>query len=801
MAYPSGNVGTTYDQVLGAVEAYYGTGSDVWLKVARGDVANFTEQDWHNIQNTPGVTVTRSKNGQFVGWDYEYPFASAENPVASVNSNVPNSTYGSNSSAFKSNVPATVETTTEGGVTTEKMVSGAKRVSTGQKVATVASGVVGTVCAAGLGIKLGKRISQAAYDAGYSWGWTEADWDNWIDSKSPAGQVILRTLFDVDDQNTTMYLPEELLALEYMELKKKGVLDAPQEGIDISHIDKQAKLYYPDNIVGDVICCATENAVGVKSDGVRETYSHKDNCKAFGFKWADGLGIGFVITSGSGAASGITVYRNGSRWTTTRAVNYYAKDGSYLGMTDPRDPFATTYPPASNSMTGEYSKCYVDIGYLVKYGIPTEIPPVTGMDNDPDATDHVDKNLITGNTPQEVLQSLKQNYPDLFNDSIEEEVPQPDGTKKKIKYIPVPYPNTSNKNKPDTGNNHQNNPQVNPLTNTIEELTDLITTIITTITNNPPDTGDGDSPVVPVPTGSASSLWKIYNPTQAQLDSFGSWLWDSSFVEQIKKLFNDPMQAIIGVHKVFASPSIGGTATIKVGYLDSEVSSNWVSNQYTTINCGTVNCREYFGNVFDYAPYTKVSLYLPFIGIVDLDVADVMRGSVSVKYHVDVLTGACLADVIIERDSSGGVIYQYSGSAIVTYPVSSGNYMGMVAGVLSIASGIAGTVLSGGALAPALVGGAVGASHLHTDVSKSGGFSGCAGAMGAKKPYLIISRPQTALADNYEHFTGLPANSHVTLSQCSGLTKVKSVYVGAMQSATDEEKDMIEAQLKAGVLI
>lgn len=806
MAYPSGTVGTTYDQVLNAVAEYYGTGSDVWMKVAKAETWTYTAQDLKNIQNVPGVTVTVSKNGQFVGWDYENPFPSSSSPASSVDSNVPNSTYGSNSSAFKSRVPSTVETTTEGGVTRETMVSGAKKVGTGQKVATVASSVVGTVCAAGLGIKLGKRISKAAYDAGYSWGWSNEQWNNWVDSKSPAGEVLLRTLFDVDEENTTMYLPEDLLALEYMELREKGVFDKPSQAIDTSNINKQEKLYYPDLYDDIIISTPPADAVGVKSDGTRETYVNSSSeTRAFSInRGSAGYEISFVgITS---TAGGIEVLQNGRHWTWTRNVSaYYAKDGTRLYMTDTRGPFATAYPPAPNktypSGSGVYDKVYEDIGYLVKFGTVTEIPPVTGIDGDPDATDIVDPDLITGNTPEEVLQQLKEHYPDLFNDSIEEDVPQSDGTKKKIKYIPVPFPNITNQIEPTTGKNHQNNPQMNPQTNTAQELKDFIDTIISYITPNPPSTGDGNTPATFTPAGTASSLWKIYNPTQAQVDAFGSWLWSSNLVDQIKKLFSDPMQAVIGIHKVFATPSTGGTATIKVGYLDSEVSSAWVDNQYTTIDCGTVHLREYFGNVFDYSPYTKVSIYLPFIGVVDLDVGDVMRASIKVKYHVDVLSGACLADVIVNRDGAGGVLYQYAGSAIVTYPVSAGNYVGMLAGVLSIAGGIAGTVLSGGAALPAVMGGVVGASHLHTDVSHSGGFSGCAGAMGAKKPYLIISRPQTAMADNFEHYTGLPANKHATLSQCSGYTKVKSVYVGSMQSATDEEKDMIEAQLKAGVLI
>jgi hypothetical protein len=300
-------------------------------------------------------------------------------------------------------------------------------------------------------------------------------------------------------------------------------------------------------------------------------------------------------------------------------------------------------------------------------------------------------------------------------------------------------------------------------------------------------------------TGSASSLWAVYNPTQAQVNSFGTWLWSSNLVDQIKKLFSDPMQAIIGVHKVFATPSTGAAQDIKVGYLNSGVSSAVVTDQYTTVNCGSVNLREYYGNILDYSPFTEVSLYLPFIGIVRLDTADVMRSSISVKYHVDVITGACLADVKVTRDAAGGVLYQYAGSAIVTYPVSSGSYVGAVAGVLGIAGGIAGTVASGGALAPALMGGALGATHLHADVQHSGGFSGSAGAMGAKKPYLIISRAQNA-TPNLDDIKGTPATKRVTLGSCSGYTVVSQVNLDGIP-ATSGELSEIESLLKQGVIV
>ena len=157
------------------------------------------------------------------------------------------------------------------------------------------------------------------------------------------------------------------------------------------------------------------------------------------------------------------------------------------------------------------------------------------------------------------------------------------------------------------------------------------------------------------------------------------------------------MQSIIGVHKIFATPPTSGSGNIVVGYLDSGVGANLVSAQYTTIDCGSVNVREQFGNVFDYTD-TTIRLYLPFIGIVDLDTSDVMRGSVHVVYHVDVITGACLAEVKITRDASGGTLYQYAGDAAVRYPISSGSYMGVVAGIASAVGGVASAVMTGASL-------------------------------------------------------------------------------------------------------
>ena len=289
-------------------------------------------------------------------------------------------------------------------------------------------------------------------------------------------------------------------------------------------------------------------------------------------------------------------------------------------------------------------------------------------------------------------------------------------------------------------------------------------------------------------------------PTQAQVDSFGAWLWSSPFETNIGKLFQNPIDGVITLHKVFAQPATGASANIVVGTLDSGVSSVTVPNQYVTVDCGSVSLYEDFANVFDYPPFTSVSLYLPFIGIVPLDTNDVMRGSINVTYGVDVYTGACLAMVEVSRDGNTVNMYQYAGVCSVEYPITNVQNSQMVAGLLSVAGGVAAMMATGvaGPAALAVAGGA--ATAAKSNVGRSGSFSGNAGAMGIKKPYLIIQRPQTKVANMFPDLKGYPTNVSNKLSSYSGHVIVDGVHVEGI-SATDSELKEIENLLRSGVLI
>ena len=320
----------------------------------------------------------------------------------------------------------------------------------------------------------------------------------------------------------------------------------------------------------------------------------------------------------------------------------------------------------------------------------------------------------------------------------------------------------------------------------------------------PPTTETPEVPSISGGGGSATGLANLYNPTLAQVKQFSRWLWgsDGLNLDQLKKLLQDPMQAIIGLHVMYATPTTGANRDIQVGYINSGVQSKIVTEQYTEIDCGTVRINEYFGDARDYSPYTQVYCYLPFIGIVELNADDVVNSTLGIKYKIDVLTGCCLAQLTVKKYGLDAVLYTYTGNCAVQMPITSGNYLSTVSSLLGAVVSGAAAVATGGALAPVAIGAAANAmgGGARASVAMSGSLGSNAGAMGIRKPYLIIKRVESADANGYNEFYGYPTNKRVNLSQLTGYVRVKEINLSGT-NATEDEQNEIVALLKEGVIL
>jgi hypothetical protein len=275
------------------------------------------------------------------------------------------------------------------------------------------------------------------------------------------------------------------------------------------------------------------------------------------------------------------------------------------------------------------------------------------------------------------------------------------------------------------------------------------------------------------------------------------------------------MDAVIGLHELYCTPTTSGDTTIKAGFLDSGVASRLVSSRYIEIKCGALSVPEYWGNYLDYAPYTKSYVYLPFIGIVELNTDDIVGSGVEITYRVDTYNGSCI-DIITtaKPNSDEGLTYQFEGNCSVPVPITSGmmsaiqnGLMGVATTALSAATTAAVTVATGGTALPAsvMLGGiAAGATKQGLTsknmVQHSGSFGSSYGAMGIKIPFLIIKRPKQKVVYGYNTNYGYPSHKMVSLSSCSGYLRAIEVNV-VSSTATEVEKKMIEECIKSGVFI
>lgn len=321
---------------------------------------------------------------------------------------------------------------------------------------------------------------------------------------------------------------------------------------------------------------------------------------------------------------------------------------------------------------------------------------------------------------------------------------------------------------------------------------------------NPP-IDPSPTPIVPALPSSvpANAMFTVYSPTITEVNSFGAWLWSTSIIDIVTRIWNDPMEGIISFMKVYAPLSSSTYDTIKVGYLDSQVSSAVVTSQFVEVNCGTVSISELNHNATDYTPYVSVQLYLPFIGIVEVDPDEFMNGSMKIVYSIDIYTGSCLAKIFATRSPdmpTDTLIYTYTGVAAQRLPLTSSNFSGALNSIVGAAGGIAKGVATGGAVG--IINGVTSVghslSHEMVHVAHSSELSSNAGIMAPREPFLIITRRKSYDANSYNQLYGYPTNKTVFLGNCSGFTRVKACLLKS--SATELEKSELIKLLKTGVI-
>ena len=321
-------------------------------------------------------------------------------------------------------------------------------------------------------------------------------------------------------------------------------------------------------------------------------------------------------------------------------------------------------------------------------------------------------------------------------------------------------------------------------------------------------------PPLPSLGSTGSGFVQLYNPTTSELQALGGYLWSKDFLDNIAKIFQDPMDLIITLNVVPCAPPILNTSRVYIGSLDTHIDMQRVSSEYVAINCGRVTIPEYYGSALDYAPHTKISLLLPFVGVVPLNADECSNSTLEIQYNISVFTGNAMCFVKVTKidaqgtngDGSVGamsnVLYSYPCQISNTIEISSKNYSQFYSSVIG---GIGKTALSAVTSGGSKALGEGAQSAINTMASKpsierSGGASGTAGILGERIPKVIIERPIQSYPSNFNQYEGLPSNITATVGSLRGFTKFEKLEMKGLK-CSQNDIDEIETLLKEGIYI
>lgn len=347
---------------------------------------------------------------------------------------------------------------------------------------------------------------------------------------------------------------------------------------------------------------------------------------------------------------------------------------------------------------------------------------------------------------------------------------------------------------------------------------------------------------IPIAAATRSGMCTAWVPNWGEIQDVANALLDPNIFQILGSNVVKFSDVIIGLSIFPCAIPATDLDTVKANVLGIEigtgVQAHIANDQFVSIDCGTLDVKEYWGNCLDYNPYTRISIFLPFCGTYELDVDEVMGKTIGVSYRIDIMSGACLATIKI----NGSVFYQYSGQCSAQVPLSSVSFDQFLSSMIELgvatATGVGAIGAAGGAvsaakdqmfvpqsrtdlrshteeiasaeqnyskvkeqsansIADAAVGAVMGSKGFY---QHAGAMSGSPGFLGVKKPYLIIKRPEQLIPGMYGKFHGFPCNTTAVLGDLAGYTEVGDIRLNIPEATVDE---IIECEqlLKGGVVI
>lgn len=305
------------------------------------------------------------------------------------------------------------------------------------------------------------------------------------------------------------------------------------------------------------------------------------------------------------------------------------------------------------------------------------------------------------------------------------------------------------------------------------------------------DEKDNDTSDVSSGIGVLTTTFKM---TKDRLQQLGRFLWGSNIFDNFSLICNNPIENIISCKSIPLSLN-GTTQKIILGNVDTGVNGDKVSNNFTKQNIGSISITEKYHNFLDYAPYTNVIIYLPYVGFKELDTNLVMGKTLSISYTVDIITGGCLCQL----KSNSVKLYEFNGNMGIDIPITASNRAQVEAGYISSGIGIASSVASGNIVGAvtSLINSAESQYHY---ASTSSPNPMCVASTN-RTCYVILDRPTYQTLKSFNHTRGKKCYLTKTINTLKGYTICDEHIDLSGIRATDSEKEELIKILSSGFFV
>ncbi len=281
-------------------------------------------------------------------------------------------------------------------------------------------------------------------------------------------------------------------------------------------------------------------------------------------------------------------------------------------------------------------------------------------------------------------------------------------------------------------------------------------------------------------------------------------------IDGLKFMGENPANALIQLSltpfDITTLINVGVTMPIKLGRTQLNVQALAVGdNIVTTIDLGSVQLPKYHDDTFlSFAPYTTANLYIPYIGIMDIDTKDIAGKTVNIKLIIDWNCNACCACVFANGmlvSFRTGTINTNIAMTAVNNAIDLGNITSSILGgtVGAVTAGMAGNV------AGAVMGGFSTLANTYNAIAQPtqyktvGSTTSNLSSHLPNFPYFVISTVKTKIPENYGYSVGYACDYTAVLSTQTGFTVCSGVKFSGAR--TTEENRMINELLENGVVI